>query len=145
MLSLVLFCIWVRPSQGVAGKDRSPDAIEFVSLSPATPKPIKVETPADEPQDQAPLNPLEIPVRPVLDRVTKQCEAIRLAFRLSDRETEVMEHIARGDTVARIAEKLGVSENTVRTHTKRVYTKLGIHSKQELGDLVQSFEPLKVR
>ena len=56
-----------------------------------------------------------------------------------------MEHIARGDTVARIAEKLGVSENTVRTHTKRVYTKLGIHSKQELGDLVQSFEPLKVR
>ena len=145
VLSLVLFCIWVRPSQGVAGKDRSPDAIEFVSLSPATPKPIKVETPADEPQDQAPLNPLEIPVRPVLDRVTKQCEAIRLAFRLSDRETEVMEHIARGDTVARIAEKLGVSENTVRTHTKRVYTKLGIHSKQELGDLVQSFEPLKVR
>ena len=114
-------------------------------MSPATPKPIKVETPADEPQDQAPLNPLEIPVRPVLDRVTKQCEAIRLAFRLSDRETEVMEHIARGDTVARIAEKLGVSENTVRTHTKRVYTKLGIHSKQELGDLVQSFEPLKVR
>lgn len=146
VLGLVLFCIWVRPSQGAAGKDRSPDAIEFVSLSPAAPKPSKAEAPADEPEDQeVPLNPLEIPVRPVLDRVTKQCEAIRLAFRLSDRETEVMEHIARGDTVARIAEKLGVSENTVRTHTKRVYTKLGIHSKQELGDLVQSFEPLKVR
>ena len=146
VLGLVLFCIWVRPSQGAAGKDRSPDAIEFVSLSPTAPKPSKAEAPADEPEDQdAPLNPLEIPVRPVLDRVTKQCEAIRLAFRLSDRETEVMEHIARGDTVARIAEKLGVSENTVRTHTKRVYTKLGIHSKQELGDLVQSFEPLKVR
>ena len=136
----------MRPSQGTAGKDRSPDAIEFVSLSTAAPKPSKAEAPADESEDQdAPLNPLEIPVRPVLDRVTKQCEAIRLAFRLSDRETEVMEHIARGDTVARIAEKLGVSENTVRTHTKRVYTKLGIHSKQELGDLVQSFEPLKVR
>ena len=138
VLSLVLFCIWVRPSQGVAGKDRSPDAIEFVSLSPATPKPSKVEIPADEPQDQAPLNPLEIPVRPVLDRVTKQCEAIRLAFRLSDRETEVMEHIARGDTVARIAEKLGVSENTVRTHVRHIYEKLGVGGREALIALVNS-------
>ena len=87
---------------------------------------------------------LEIPVRPVLDRLTKQCEAIRLAYRLSDRETEVMELVARGDTVARIAEKLSVSENTVRTHAKRVYAKLGIHSKQELSDLVRSFRPMEL-
>ena len=132
----------MRPSQGTAGKDRSPDAIEFVSLSPTAPKPSKAEAPADESEDQdAPLNPLEIPVRPVLDRVTKQCEAIRLAFRLSDRETEVMELIARGNTVARIAEQLVVSENTIRTHSKRIYAKLDIHKKQELVDLLETFNP----
>ena len=42
-----------------------------------------------------------------------------------------MELIARGNTVARIAEDLVVSENTIRTHSKRIYTKLDIHKKQE--------------
>ena len=41
-----------------------------------------------------------------------------------------MELIARGNTVARIAETLLVSENTIRTHRK-----------QELADLVDSFDP----
>ena len=52
-----------------------------------------------------------------------------------------MELIARGNTVARIAETLLVSENTIRTHSKRIYTKLDIHRKQELADLVDSFDP----
>ena len=139
VLGFVLFCIWVRPGQE-GERGRSPDAVEFVSLEGAG-----VPRRAARDQDAPPQDPLEIPVRPVLDRTTKQCEAIRLAYRLSDRETEVMEHIARGDTVARISERLGVSENTVRTHAKRVYAKLGIHSKQELGDLVQAFEPLRMQ
>ena len=80
----------------------------------------------------------------VTDRISKQCEAIRLHYRLSARETEVMEHIARGDTVPRIASELEVSENTVRTHAKRIYAKLGIHSKQELGDLIAQFRPADV-
>ncbi len=87
---------------------------------------------------------LEIPVRPVLDRLTKQCEAIRLAYRLSDRETEVMELIVRGDTVSRVAAKLAISENTVRTHAKRIYAKLGIHSKQDLSDLVRQWRPMEL-
>lgn len=34
-----------------------------------------------------------------------------------------------------------VSENTIRTHSKRIYTKLDIHKKQELLDLIDSFDP----
>ena len=52
-----------------------------------------------------------------------------------------MEHIVRGKTVVRIAEELVISENTVRTHSKRIYVKLDIHKRQELIDLVESFEP----
>ena len=58
---------------------------------------------------------------------------------MSARETEVMELLARGNSVARIAEVLVVSENTVRTHSKRIYTKLDIHKRQELVDLIEAF------
>ncbi|MEG1494530.1 MAG: helix-turn-helix transcriptional regulator [Gordonibacter sp.] len=75
------------------------------------------------------------------DRISKQAELLRQHYRLSARETEVMELIARGNTVARIAEDLVVSENTIRTHSKRIYAKLDIHKKQELLDLMDSFDP----
>ena len=75
----------------------------------------------------------------VPDRIAAQAQLLRTHYRLSARETEIMELIARGNTVARIAEMLVVSENTVRTHSKRIYTKLDIHKKQELIDLIDTF------
>ena len=33
------------------------------------------------------------------------------------------------------------TENTIRTHSKRIYAKLDIHKKQELLDLIESFDP----
>ncbi len=75
------------------------------------------------------------------DRFSKQCALLQRHYRLSARETEVMELIARGNSVSKIAEDLIVSENTIRTHTKRIYAKLDIHKKQELLDLVESFDP----
>lgn len=75
------------------------------------------------------------------DRLSKQMAAVREFYGLSAREAEVAELIARGNTVAHIAELLFVSENTVRTHSKRIYVKLDIHKRQELIDLVESFEP----
>lgn len=75
------------------------------------------------------------------DRLSKQAALVRRAYRLSAREAEVMELIARGNTVARIAEQLIVSENTIRTHSKRIYTKLNIHKRQELVELIESFNP----
>lgn len=75
------------------------------------------------------------------DRFSKQMAAVREFYGLSAREAEVAELIARGNTVAHIAELLFVSENTVRTHSKRIYVKLDIHKRQELIDLVESFEP----
>ena len=75
------------------------------------------------------------------DRISKQAALLQQHYRLSAREAEVMELIARGNTVARIAEDLVVSENTIRTHSKRIYTKLAIHKKQELLDLIEAFDP----
>lgn len=75
------------------------------------------------------------------DRLSKQCVLVKKHYKLSDREAEIMELMARGSTVPGIAQRLMVSENTVRTHTKRIYTKLDIHKKQEMLDLLRSFNP----
>ena len=61
------------------------------------------------------------------DLLSKRIQVIRNRYRLSTREAEVAELVARGNTVARIAEELVVSENTIRTHMRRLYAKLDIH------------------
>ena len=78
---------------------------------------------------------------PYLDRVSKQCILLSRQYKLSAREAEVTEALARGDTIPGIAKALGLSENTVRTHIKRIYAKVDVHKKQDLLDLVRSFDP----
>lgn len=51
---------------------------------------------------------------------------------LTDRETEIVNLVLSGMTFKSIAETLFISENTVKTHTKNIYKKLGIKSKFEL-------------
>ncbi|MBQ9069546.1 MAG: helix-turn-helix transcriptional regulator [Eggerthellaceae bacterium] len=60
-------------------------------------------------------------------------------YGLSRREKDVLRHLAMGHDATRIAEELGVSWNTVRTHTRNLYGKLDVHSKQELAALVDSY------
>jgi DNA-binding CsgD family transcriptional regulator/MFS family permease len=74
-----------------------------------------------------------------LDRTSKRLAAIARHYRLTARETEVIELIARGNSIAHIAETLIISENTVRTHSKRGYVKLNIHKRQDLLDLLEEF------
>ena len=57
---------------------------------------------------------------------------------LTEREVEVFKLLAKGRSKAFIAEELVLSENTVRGHSKHIYTKLGISSRQELLDLLHS-------
>lgn len=57
-------------------------------------------------------------------------------YGLSKRESEVFRYIAMGYNAQIISEKLFISWNTVRGHSRNVYTKLGIHSRQELIVLV---------
>ena len=48
--------------------------------------------------------------------------------------------LAKGRDVPSIAKQLFISENTVRSHSKSIYKKLDIHSKQELLDLLETIE-----
>lgn len=58
---------------------------------------------------------------------------------ITPREREVLAYIAQGYTMKATAEKLVISLDTVRTHSKSIFRKLGVHSKQEVIDFVNSY------
>lgn len=74
------------------------------------------------------------------DLTALRCARARELYGLSSREAEVMELIVRGNTGPAIAEMLFISENTMRTHSKRIYAKMGVHKKQELVVLVEGVD-----
>jgi len=57
-------------------------------------------------------------------------------YHLSKRETEALKLLAMGYRSDVIAQEMQVSWSTARTHTRNVYSKMGVHSKQELISLV---------
>lgn len=52
----------------------------------------------------------------------------QLAEKLSDRELEVIQLLADGNSAKMIAERMFLSQNTILTHLKRIYQKLEVHS-----------------
>lgn len=52
------------------------------------------------------------------------------AVDLGPREREVLDLLAAGAMYKEVAAKLGVSRNTVRSHIRRIYKKLHVHSRQ---------------
>jgi DNA-binding NarL/FixJ family response regulator len=64
----------------------------------------------------------------LLDERTAESAAELPFAALSRREREVLREMARGGTRLDIAEELGISPNTVRTHTQSILAKLGVHS-----------------
>lgn len=138
-------------SDGTARRD---DQIELVKSAPRKPAAEPASAQAGPKEGEAPERAAKASDSPrprrrkltthdgraITDRLSKQFLVIQEQYGLSARETEVAELIARGRSMAAIAEELFVSENTVRTHAKHIYTKLDIHSRQELGDLLKDVE-----
>ncbi|MDC0325233.1 response regulator transcription factor [bacterium] len=50
---------------------------------------------------------------------------------LSNRESEILELLAKGDLYKEIAAKLSISYETVHTHIRRIYEKLHVHSRTQ--------------
>lgn len=62
--------------------------------------------------------------------------ALARSYGLSPRETDVLVLLAWGKTVHAVEEDLVLSANTVKTHVRHIYSKLGIHSRAELDMLL---------
>ncbi len=72
----------------------------------------------------------------VVDTVEEACRRAVDRYQLTPREGEVLGLLARGNTPGRIQEELSISRNTVKYHCRNIYDKLGVHSQQDLIDLL---------
>lgn len=72
----------------------------------------------------------------VKDEILARCESLAEEFKLSKRECEVLGYLALGWSAPRIETELCISNNTVKTHIKHIYAKLGVHSRDEVKILV---------
>lgn len=62
--------------------------------------------------------------------------SVKDRFDLSDREVDVIKCLCRGDTNKEIAERLFISDLTVKGHLKHIYQKVGAHTRAAVVSLV---------
>lgn len=78
------------------------------------------------PIPQAPENALEA-----------TCKYIADEKRFTERESEILPYLAQGRNRRIIADKMFLSENTIKTYVSHIYAKLEVHNQQELIEYVQ--------
>jgi len=69
------------------------------------------------------------------DSFESTCQEFIARYSLSAREAEVLPFVLKGRTSDRISRELFISKSTVETHLSHIYTKAGVHNRQELIDL----------
>ena len=69
-------------------------------------------------------------------RFALRCERAAQMYGLSSKEAEVMVLAAKGRSVQRIQEALGIAASTVNTHISHIYRKMDVHCRQEMLDLI---------
>lgn len=72
----------------------------------------------------------------------KAMELAAARYGLSAREAQIMEEYSAGRSARYIADLYVISEYTVKTHLRRAYAKMGVHSRQELLDLLDDEKSL---
>lgn len=68
----------------------------------------------------------------------ESCNRIGDRFGLTQREKDILFCISLGYSMRKTSEVLYISTSTVHTHTATVYRKLGVHSRQEVIDLIDT-------
>lgn len=77
---------------------------------------------------------------PAPNQLHENCARLGDEFGLTAREREVFVLLAHGRNGRYIMDHLVISRNTAKSHIKHIYSKLGVHSHQELIDLATSGE-----
>ena len=72
---------------------------------------------------------------PAQEQTRLICE-FSITEKLTEREGEIAALLIKGKTYRMIAGELHVSENTVKTHVKNIYSKAGVQSRTELMNLL---------
>ena len=79
---------------------------------------------------------VRMPVEQV-DAAAVRSNELAVEYGLTERERGVFNLLAHGRNARFIQNELTVSCNTVKTHVSHTYAKLGVHTQQELIDMVE--------
>lgn len=71
------------------------------------------------------------------DPLEAACRMIAKSAKLTPRETEIALLLARGRNRSYICEACVISSDTVKSHMRNIYRKMGVHSQQELMTVVE--------
>ena len=77
------------------------------------------------------------PTTPDADPWDEAFDMLVQRYALSEREAQIVREFAAGRSARYLAEWYMLSEHTVKTHLRRAYTKVGVHSRQELIDAIE--------
>ena len=91
---------------------------------------------ATESDDEA--TTVAVPEEPHELTLEEKVDLLALRNDIDGRARDVLYLMAKGRTAARIEQELYISRGTVNTYSHKIYQKLGIHSRQELFDMVDS-------
>ncbi len=69
--------------------------------------------------------------------MAQACAKVGERYHLTRRESEVLGELAYGHSSTYIAEVLFISTNTVRTHMKNIYRKLGVGSREDVIEILR--------
>lgn len=72
------------------------------------------------------------------DGFTMKVKIVSAEAGLTPRESDILQLAAHGRNKSVISRELSISEETAKTHLRNIYQKLGVHSHQELIDLMES-------
>ncbi|MBS5450329.1 MAG: hypothetical protein KHZ24_03835 [Coriobacteriia bacterium] len=70
------------------------------------------------------------------DDLAERCNELVRAYGLTSREAEVLNAWALRRDPATIAQSLSIAPGTLKAHTRHIYEKMGIHSREELYELL---------
>lgn len=74
----------------------------------------------------------------LIDIIRSNCKNLAESHALTQAEYDILLYLVRGYTINRIAEERTVSPNTIKSQISSIYTKLNIHSKQDLLDMLEN-------
>ena len=89
------------------------------------------ETAADAPEKRA-----VIPIENISEETLRSNPLLKERFKLTEREIDVAVLLLAGFNAADSAQALSLSVNTVKTHLKNLYAKMGVHNRRALIDLL---------
>ena len=101
------------------------------------PLPIEAAKPSKVADDATSASETTAPIAPDEDPWGDAFNMLVQRYALSEREAQIVREFAAGRSARYLAEWYMLSEHTVKTHLRRAYTKIGVHSRQELIDAIE--------